>query len=102
MDSVFLVKKLNVLSEHSLKAFIRSGDTAPLILDVVSRWWWVFNATFWLFYPRERVPLPIVKANGWTAQLVSKRMDKIKSVVRFLGHIFFHQAVKDSKLCCEI
>jgi len=88
--------------KNSLKAFIRNRDTAPLILDVVCRWWWVFNATFWLFFPRERAQLPIVKEGGWTAQLVLKRMDKLKSVTRFRGPIFFRQGVTDSIIWCEI
>ena len=60
VDSVVILK-IHVFSELYWKACIRSGERVLLIVKLICRWWWVFNATLWLFYPRERAPVPIVK-----------------------------------------
>ena len=43
---------------HAIKALRVSRGTAPLILNLSTRWTWVVNFTPWPFHPRERKPIP--------------------------------------------
>jgi hypothetical protein len=33
-------------------------------------WWWVFEATPWLLYPREKDLIPTIEEAGWAARPV--------------------------------
>ena len=37
--------KTNVIPIHAMKAYRRSSGTAPLILNLGARWWWLVNIT---------------------------------------------------------
>jgi len=39
-----------------MKAYWRSGNTAPRILDLGTRWWWVVNFTPRPLYPQRKSP----------------------------------------------
>jgi hypothetical protein len=53
-----------------MKALRRRRGIAHLFLNLGARWGWVVNATPWLFYSRERDPIPIPQDAWWALQPV--------------------------------
>jgi hypothetical protein len=53
-DSLFVPVKIKVAPVHATKAYRRSRDAVPLILNVGSRWWLVVNFTPRPLFHRER------------------------------------------------
>jgi hypothetical protein len=41
---------------HAMKAYWRSGDIAPRIIDLGTRWRWVVSFTPWPLYPQGKSP----------------------------------------------
>ena len=63
-------KKGNVVSVHTLKAYMESRCIAPHILNLSTRWRSLDNFTSLLLYFEKRNPVPTEYEAGWDPELV--------------------------------
>jgi len=62
-------QKEKVVPVRSMMAKIGSSSTASFIVNLDTRWRWVFNSTRRSLYLRERTPAPIEQESGWDPKL---------------------------------
>jgi hypothetical protein len=53
VNVVMIHKRIKVFPVHSMKAYKGSGDMAPLILNLGTKWRWIVNFTLLPLYPRK-------------------------------------------------
>jgi hypothetical protein len=69
------VELINLTLEHTMKVQSANRCIDLLFLNFGDRWGFVVKSTPWMFYPRERDPVPIVHETGWAPGLVGTSVE---------------------------